>query len=694
MSPDANRSDPADQKKDKSAKEKGSKDKIKSKNNKGSRPSDKLKLKRPKSSGSNKKSKTSKKPSKNMMYFMGSPKMNAFINTFIILLLAYSFFNVLNPSETNPEEISLSELANLIQAGEVTELEVDGNEVVALTQTEEIRYETRKESDAAITDSLINFGVSSEQLRSIDITEHAPSALASWLGYLLPILLPLLIIIAIFWYLSRQVKGGGGMQPFNFGQSKARMIDPKDPRKKVTFDDVAGVNEAKEELVEIVQFLKTPKKFLEIGAQIPKGVLLMGAPGTGKTLLARAVAGEAGVPFFSISGSEFVEMFVGVGASRVRDLFKMAKKVAPAIVFIDEIDAVGRSRGIGTGGGNDEREQTLNQILVEMDGFEPNQTVIIMAATNRPDVLDPALLRPGRFDRRVTVDSPDRKGREKILEIQAKNKPLSEDVNFKTIAERTPGFSGADIYSLVNEAAILAARHDKKTIDQSDFTAAIEKVLLGPERRSHLLSDQEKRVTAYHEAGHAVVSAALEHTDPVHKVTIVSRGRALGYVLSLPLEDKKLRTRKQFRDIMAMSLGGYVTEKLVFDDLSTGPSNDLEKVTSNARSMVARYGMSDDIGPIALETETGSPLYGMKNQSEYSEEVAKAIDFEVSRLINEAKDRAASAIKKHRDLLDEIAHRLIDQETIEREEFNKLITKHGLKPKKETPAQPAIVIAE
>ncbi len=626
--------------------------------------------------------------------FFGSPRFNSFANSFLILIIVFALFNILTADDVNTKDVSLSQLVNLIETNVVTELEVDGADITGLVVDESITYKARTENGTAITDTLVNYGVTPEGLRDLSITYNSPSAFATWFGFLAPILLPLIIIIIIFMYLSKQMKGGGGMQPFNFGQSKARMIDPKDPRKKVTFKDVAGVEEAKEELSEIVQFLKTPKKFLQIGAQIPKGVLLMGAPGTGKTLLARAVAGEAGVPFFTISGSEFVEMFVGVGASRVRDLFKMAKKVAPAIVFIDEIDAVGRSRGVGTGGGNDEREQTLNQILVEMDGFEPNETVIIMAATNRPDVLDPALLRPGRFDRRVTVDSPDRKGRVKILEIQARNKPLSDDVDFTVIAERTPGFTGADIYSLVNEAAILAARNDKKKIDQADFISAIEKVMLGPERRSHLLSDKEKKVTAYHEAGHAVVSAVMEYSDPVHKVTIVSRGRALGYVLSLPSEDQKLRTRKQFLDIMAMALGGYVTEQLVFDDLSTGPSNDLEKVTSNARAMVTRYGMSDDIGPIALETEAGSPLYGVKGNAEYSEEVAKAIDFEVSRLISEARDRAESAIKDNRELLDEIAELLIVQETIERDEFNELIAKHGLKPKVATPANPAVVIAE
>lgn len=647
-------------------------------------------------SGSGKKDRDKKgndKSRKNATYFMGSPKMNAFLNLVFVALLIYAGYNYLTDTPANQYTVSLTELATLVDSGLITGLEIDGSSIIASTGGK-VEYITRKETDSSVTETLLNYGVSTDSLRAITIEIKAPSTVGTWLGYLIPILLPIIIIVLIILYLSRQMKGGSGMQPFNFGQSKARMIDPKDPRKKVTFADVAGVHEAKEELKEIVQFLKHPKKFLNIGAQIPKGVLLMGAPGTGKTLLARAVAGEAGVPFFSISGSEFVEMFVGVGASRVRDLFKMAKKVAPAIVFIDEIDAVGRSRGIGTGGGNDEREQTLNQILVEMDGFEPSQTVIVMAATNRPDVLDPALLRPGRFDRRITVDSPDRKGRVEILKIQARNKPLAEDVNFEEIAERTPGFTGADIYSLVNEAAIWAARKDKKVIQQSDFIAAIEKVMLGPERRSHLLSDHEKKVTAYHEAGHAVVSAALEHTDPVHKITIVSRGRALGYVLSLPREDVKLRTRKQFLDMMAMSLGGYVTEQLIFDDLSTGPSNDLEKVTERARAMVTRYGMSEDIGPIALETETGSPLYGVRNRQEYSEEVAKAIDFEVSRLVNEAKERATEIVKTHRTMLEEIANTLIKQETIERQEFAEIVKKYGLKPKQETPENPGVTIAE
>ncbi|OYV83153.1 MAG: hypothetical protein B7W96_00560, partial [Parcubacteria group bacterium 37-58-5] len=410
-------------------------------------------------------------------------------------------------------------------------------------------------------------------------------------------MLTLLFLGFLFWFLTRQVKGAG-MQAFTFGQSKARVTDPADVSQRVTFADIAGAREAKEELLEIVDFLKSPKKFLDIGARIPKGIILMGAPGTGKTLLARAVAGEAGVPFFSISGSEFVEMFVGVGASRVRDLFQLAKKAAPAIIFVDEIDAVGRVRGTGVGGGNDEREQTLNQILVEMDGFEPTEKVVVMAATNRPDVLDPALLRPGRFDRRVTIDLPDRRDREEILKIHARQKPLGPDVVLSVIAERTPGFSGAELYSLMNEGAILAARESRKEVTQYDLIRSIEKVMLGPERKSHLLSKKEKELTAYHEAGHALVSSILPNADPVHKISIISRGRAAGYTLKLPFEDKKMHSKKQFLDDIAATLGGYVAEEMLFDDVTTGPSNDLMVITAIARDMVSRYGMSDKLGPI------------------------------------------------------------------------------------------------
>jgi cell division protease FtsH len=473
------------------------------------------------------------------------------------------------------------------------------------------------------------------------------------------------------------------MQAFTFGQSKARIINPDDKKQRVTFKDVAGAKEAKEELTEIVDFLKNPKKFIEIGARIPKGILLMGAPGTGKTLLARAVAGEAQVAFFSISGSEFVEMFVGVGASRVRDLFKLAKQAAPAIIFVDEIDAVGRIRGTGVGGGNDEREQTLNQILVEMDGFEPNEKVIVMAATNRPDVLDPALLRPGRFDRRVTIDLPDRGDRLEILKVHGRAKPFAEDVNFNVIAERTPGFSGADLYSLMNEGAILAARENRTKISQYDLIRSIEKVLLGPERKSHILSMKEKEITAYHEAGHALVASVLPYCDPVHKISIISRGRAAGYTLKLPLEDRKLQSKREFLDDIAMTLGGYVTEKTIFGDLTTGPSNDLQVSSALARDMVTRYGMSDKMGPIALEGEGGRALFGRGVEDKgHSEQVSGAIDQEVSRIMTEAHAKAEKIIHDHRQLLEVIAKRLIETETIERDEFEQILIAHGITPKK------------
>ena len=473
------------------------------------------------------------------------------------------------------------------------------------------------------------------------------------------------------------------MQAFTFGQSKARMILPSDKKQKVTFADVAGAKEAKEELSEIVDFLKNTKKFFEIGARIPKGILIIGAPGTGKTLLARAVAGEAGVAFFSISGSEFVEMFVGVGASRVRDLFKMAKQAAPSIVFVDEIDAVGRVRGAGLGGGNDEREQTLNQILVEMDGFEPNEKVIVMAATNRPDVLDSALLRPGRFDRRVTIDLPDRNDREEILKIHARAKQFAEDVNFPVIAERTPGFSGADLYSLMNEGAILAARENRKKIAQYDLIRSIEKVMLGPERKSHILSKKEKEITAYHEGGHAIVASVLPYSDPVHKVSIISRGRAAGYTLKLPIEDKRLQSQREFLDDIAVSLGGFVTEKMMFGDLTTGSSNDLQVATALARDMVTKYGMSENMGPMAFEGTGGRAVYGRGLEGkEYSEKVGAMIDDEVSKIMNEAFKKAEDIIVKNRAGLDAIAKKLIETETIEREEFEKIIIAHGIIPKK------------
>ena len=472
----------------------------------------------------------------------------------------------------------------------------------------------------------------------------------------------------------------GNSQALSFGMSKARILDPKDKRKRITFKDIAGAIEAKQELEEIVEFLKHPKKFLAMGAKIPKGVLLLGPPGTGKTLMAKAVAGEAGVPFFNISGSEFVEMFVGVGASRVRDLFKQAKKNAPSIVFIDEIDAVGRHRGAGLGGGHDEREQTLNQILVEMDGFETETSVIVIAATNRPDVLDPALLRPGRFDRRVTMDLPDISEREQILKIHSKGKPVADSVDIRRLAERTPGFSGADLANLVNEAAILATRRDKKTIDMDELILSIEKVILGPERKSKVMNPREKEIVAYHEGGHALVAASLPHADPVHKVSIVSRGHAGGYTLAVPSEDKYLHSEAYFLDELATLLGGYASEKLVFNDTTTGPSNDLERATHMARSMVTRYGMSQ-LGARTFGHKDELVFLGKELHEErnYSEETAERIDKEVTRLIENAFKKATTILTTRRETLNAIATTLLEKETIEKDEFEALV-KQSLSP--------------
>jgi len=598
---------------------------------------------------------------------------------FLALSLTYSLVSSLSSKEV--PEIPISELSTDIKSGLVKTIVVKGD-ALDLEYKNGDKKLSKKEEGEALLQTLVNYGVSKQEVSAIKIEIKNQTGFGYWLLNLSPILFPILFIAVFIWFITRQMKGAG-MQAMTFGQSKARMIDPNDKAQRVTFKDVAGAKEAKEELTEIVDFLRNPKKFLDIGARIPKGILLMGAPGTGKTLLARAVAGEAGVAFFSISGSEFVEMFVGVGASRVRDLFLMAKKNSPAIIFVDEIDAVGRVRGVGAGGGNDEREQTLNQILVEMDGFEPNEKVIVMAATNRPDVLDPALLRPGRFDRRVTLDLPDRKDREDILAVHSTKKPFAEDVNLKVIAERTPGFSGADLYSLMNEGAILAARENRTTIAQYDLIRSIEKVIIGPERRSHLLSKKEKEITAYHEAGHAVLASILPFADPVHKITIISRGRALGYVFKLALEEKKLQSKKEFLDDIAVSLGGYVTEKMLFDDLTTGPSNDLQVSTALARDMVTKYGMSDMLGPIALEGQEGKALFGRGvNEKEFSEKVAADIDSEVSKIMKEARQKAEKVITENRGLLDAIAKRLMETETIERAEFEALLVANGIVPKK------------
>ncbi len=594
---------------------------------------------------------------------------------FIILMFLTWGYSLITEKKDAPV-IPLSQFATLVNSNEITAITIEGDELIG-TKLDATNVKSKKENGASVFSTLAAYGVSSSTLATTTITIKSDRGLSFW-GSLIPIILPILFLALMIWWLGRGIKGAN-MQALSFGQSRAKIIYPDDTKEKVLFKDVAGAKEAKEELMEIVEFLRAPQKFTDIGAEIPKGVLLMGAPGTGKTMLARAVAGEAGVPFFHLSGSEFEEMFVGVGASRVRDLFDMAKKEAPAIIFIDEIDAVGRTRANSISGQGEGREQTLNQILVEMDGFEPTMNLIVMAATNRPDVLDKALLRPGRFDRRVTLDLPDRADREAILSVHVKLKPLAEDVNLRVVAERTPGFSGADLYSLMNESAILAAREGRKSVAQYDLIRSIEKVMLGPERKSHVLSPKEKKITAYHEAGHALVASVLPDADPVHKISIIARGNAGGYTLKLPLDERRLMSRATFLDDIAMSLGGYVAEKEIFGDITTGPSNDLEVASNMARHMVMRYGMST-LGPIAFvpEGEGRSVLYG----KEYSETYGEKIDDEVKRIMDDAWNRARLIIIEKRHVLTAIAEELMRVENIEREEFEKLLLMHGIAPKR------------
>ena len=597
------------------------------------------------------------------------------LGAFIILMFltwGYSLFSEKKDVPTVP----VSQLASLVNSSLITQLTVEGDTITA-QKVDGSKVMSKKENGASIFSTLSAYGVSTTTLATTTVTIVNNRGLSFW-GSLIPIILPILFLGFMIWWLGRGIKGAN-MQALSFGQSRAKIIYPDDAKEKILFKDVAGAKEAKEELLEIVEFLRSPQKFTDIGAQIPKGVLLMGAPGTGKTMLARAVAGEAGVPFFHLSGSEFEEMFVGVGASRVRDLFDMAKKAAPAIIFIDEIDAVGRTRATSISGQGEGREQTLNQILVEMDGFEPTMNLIVMAATNRPDVLDKALLRPGRFDRRVTLDLPDRADREAILSVHVKLKPLAEDVNLRVIAERTPGFSGADLYSLMNEGAILAAREERKSVAQYDLIRSIEKVMLGPERKSHVLSPKEKKITAYHEAGHALVASVLPDADPVHKISIIARGNAGGYTLKLPLDERRLMSRATFLDDIAMSLGGYVAEKEIFGDITTGPSNDLEVASNMARQMVMRYGMST-LGPVAFvpSAEGMRGLYG----KEYSEVYGEKIDDEVKRIMDDAWNRARLIVTDKRNVLTAIAEELMRVENIEREEFEKLLLVHGIMPKR------------
>ncbi len=509
-------------------------------------------------------------------------------------------------------------------------------------------------------------------LSQYQVPYNATSPKSAWWVSGLTFILPFLLILGFWFFIMNQMQGGGS-KVMSFGKSRAKRVSIDSP--KVAFKDVAGADEAVEELYEIKEFLESPRKFQQLGARIPKGVLLYGPPGTGKTLLARAVAGEAGVPFFSISGSDFVEMFVGVGASRVRDLFEQAKQNAPCIIFVDEIDAVGRHRGAGMGGGHDEREQTLNQLLVEMDGFEMKDNIILIAATNRPDILDPALLRPGRFDRQIVVDRPDRPGRRAILQVHSRGKPISKDLDLDALAAQTPGFTGADLANLINEAALLAARHGKKVIEMNELEEGIMRVLAGPEKKSRLISEKEKAITAYHEMGHALVAHFLEHTDPVHKISVVSRGQALGFTISLPTEDKFLTTRQELMDTLAMTLGGRAAEEVVFGEMTTGAANDLEKVTATAKQMVMRYGMSEELGPRTLGHDQSMPFLGREyqQQADYSEEVAKLIDSEIHRIIADAHQRARDLLIEKRETLDRIARILMERETIEASEFEALV---------------------
>lgn len=590
----------------------------------------------------------------------------------VIALVALAFVSsLIYETRGKPATINITELAGKITAGEVKSIVVSGdNLAIELKNAEKLA--SKKETETGLTETLVNYGVTPEALGGVGIESKEQSGAGFWLGIILPILLPLIFIVAIFWFLMRQARTGVN-QAFTFGRANVHLFGGQ--KEKTTFADVAGLKEAKKELEEIVDFLKEPKKYLDMGAKIPRGVLLMGPPGTGKTLLARAVAGESGVPFFHISASEFVEMFVGVGASRTRDAFLTAKRAAPSILFIDEIDAVGRERGSGLGGGHDEREQTLNQILVEMDGFDQGTRVIVLAATNRPDVLDAALLRPGRFDRRVVLDLPDIREREEILKIHAKGKPLAKDVDFSRVAARTPGFSGADLANLVNEAAILAVQEKRTEVGQLQLYESIEKVILGPARRSRLVSDKEKEITAYHEAGHALVAAGLKDADPISKVSIIARGQAGGYTINLPLEDRRLVTKSQFLADLAMMLGGYASEKIIFKEITTGASNDLKQASTLARRLVTRYGMSEKMGPLTFGKTEDLIFLGKEITTEknYSEEVAAEIDREVRGFIDNAYRKAVQIVTKNKDALKAVAGALIEKEVLEQEEFYALI---------------------
>ena len=591
----------------------------------------------------------------------------------ILILIVAALVLQFRGSANQPERLAFNEVADRIISGEIARIVVDDNDLEVIFEDGNTAL-SRKEPTKTFVEQLLDLGVTSSDLSTtiikLEIKEPSDwNTIISLITYILPALL----VVGLIFLMLRQAQGSNN-QALSFGKSRARLFTGDKPT--VTFDDVAGVEEAKEELQEIVEFLQEPEKFIALGARIPKGVLLIGAPGTGKTLMAKAVSGEAVVPFFSISGSEFVEMFVGVGASRVRDLFEQAKRHSPCIVFVDEIDAVGRQRGAGLGGSHDEREQTLNQMLVEMDGFETDTNVIIMAATNRPDILDPALLRPGRFDRRVILDKPDMRGREAILKVHVKGKPLEAEVNLGTIAKSTPGFVGSDLENLVNEAAILAARRDKRTIGQSEFEESIERVIAGPERKSRIINEDEKQIIAYHEAGHAVVAHVIPEADPVHKVSIIARGMMSGFTLALPEEDRTLISRNKMKGDMAFMLGGRAAEEIVFNDITSGASNDLERVTKTARSMVTRMGMSELLGPMVYGQKEELIFLGreISEQRDYSENIAEKIDAEVHELVQEAYERAKEILIKYRAQLDAVGQRLIEVETINREEFERIFS--------------------
>lgn len=583
----------------------------------------------------------------------------------IVVLIVFN----MNKSKVDDSVLSINQLADEINQGNIARV-VEEENALTVYYTDGLTEKTAtKETETTLVDQLLTLGVEPEDLSSskIKIEVKPPSAFAGILNALFYIL-PFLLLGGAFFFIFRQAQGSNNAA-MSFGKSRARMFTGDHP--SVTFADVAGIDESKEELKEVVEFLREPQKFLALGARIPKGVLLVGPPGTGKTLLAKAVSGEAGVPFFSISGSEFVEMFVGVGASRVRDLFDQAKRNSPCIVFVDEIDAVGRQRGAGLGGSHDEREQTLNQMLVEMDGFDTDTNIIIMAATNRPDILDPALLRPGRFDRRVVLDRPDVRGREEILKVHIKGKPVDPEVTLPVVAKSTPGFVGADIENLVNEAAILAARRNKKSIGQSEFEESIERVIAGPERKSRLISQEEKRIVAYHEAGHAVVMNALPEADPVQKVSIIARGMAAGYTLALPIDDRTLMPRKKMLADMVGLLGGRAAEEIIFDDITSGASNDIERVTQLAKTMVTRLGMSTELGPMVYGQKEEMIFLGreISEQRDYSEAVAEKIDKEVRSLVNDAYTNAHAILTKYRAELDAVAQKLLEVETLSKDEF-------------------------